>query len=122
MRRILLAFPTPSAAESLSLVLGTTGVQLSIARSQVAMIDELLRGDYALLLTGYLAPFVGGGDLVGRLSQRATPRPTIFVISHLRSEHSLMALYESGVDQFISVPLSPPRLLRKVIEELRARP
>lgn len=122
MRRVLLAFPTPTAAESLMLVLGTMGVQLAVARSSRDMVEELLVGEYALLLTGYLSPFVDGGDLVGKLSRRAMPRPSIFVISHLRNEQSLLALYESGVDQFISFPLSPPRLVRKVMEELSSRP
>lgn len=122
MRKILLAFPSPIAAESLSLVLGTLGAQIIVAASARAMVEELMADSYSLLLTGYLAPFMCGDDLVGRLARRSAPRPTIFVISHLRCEHSLLSLYESGVDQFLSFPLSPPRLLRKVAEELSSRP
>ncbi len=122
MRKILLSFPTQTAIESLSLVLRPIGTPLYVAQSPDSMVDALLGDDYSLLLTGHIAPFLGGGDLVGRLCRRSAPRPSIFVISHLRHEPTLLALYESGVDQFISFPLSPHRLLRKVVEELQIRP
>lgn len=122
MRKILLSFSSLSAIESLSLVLRPIGAQLNVAQSPEAMVDALLGDSYSLLLTNHISPFLGGGDLVGRLCRRSAPRPSIFVISHLRHEPTLLALYESGVDQFISFPLSPHRLLRKVVEELQTRP
>ncbi|MBO7187960.1 MAG: hypothetical protein J6V31_00025 [Tidjanibacter sp.] len=122
MRKILLSFSSQSAIESLSLVLRPIGAQLNVAQSPEAMVDALLGDSYSLLLTNHISPFLGGGDLVGRLCRRPVPRPSIFIISHLRHEPTLLALYESGVDQFISFPLSPHRLLRKVVEELQTRP
>lgn len=122
MRKILLSFSSLTAIESLSLVLRPIGASLSVAQSSESMIEALLRDEYSLLITSHIAPFIGGGDLVDRLCRRSVPRPSIFVISHLRHEPTLLALYESGVDQFISFPLSPHRLLRKVVEELQSRP
>ena len=122
MRKILLSFSSLSAIESLSLVLRPIGAQLHVAQSPEAMVDALFGDNYSLLLTNHISPFLGGGDLVGRLCRRPTQRPSIFIISHLRHEPTLLALYESGVDQFISFPLSPHRLLRKVVEELQTRP
>ena len=122
MRKILLSFSSPTAIEALSLVLRPIGAQLNVAQSPEAMVDALLGDSYSLLLTNHISPFLGGGDLVGRLCRRPVPRPSIFIISHLRHEPTLLALYESGVDQFISFPLSPHRLLRKVFEELQTRP
>lgn len=122
MRKILLSFSSPTAIEALSLVLRPIGAQLNVAQSADSMVDALLGDNYSLLLTNHITPFLGGGDLVGRLCRRPAPRPSIFIISHLRHEPTLLALYESGVDQFISFPLSPHRLLRKVVEELQTRP
>ena len=122
MRKILLSFSSPTAIEALSLVLRPIGAQLNVAQSADSMVDALLGDNYSLLLTNHITHFLGSGDLVGTLCRRPAPRPSIFVISHLRHEPTLLALYESGVDQFISFPLSPHRLLRKVVEELQTRP
>ena len=65
MRKILLSFSSPSAIESLSLVLRPIGAQLNVAQSPEAMVDALLGDSYSLLLTNHISPFLGSGDLVG---------------------------------------------------------
>lgn len=40
--------------------------------------------------------------------------PQVFVLSHDLSEDAVTALLEMGVNQFISLPVSPERLCSKV--------
>ncbi len=121
MKKVLLGFAEPLAAESVRVVLLHSGAELCVACGEREMIREALSGNYALILTGFIAPFLCGGDLIRQLGEQCPPRPAVFVLSHLRVESNLLALYESGIDQFISFPFAPRRLRHKVEEELDGR-
>ncbi len=121
MKKVLLGFAEPLAAECVRVVLLHSGAELCVARGERDMVSEALSGRYALILTGFIAPFLCGGDLVHRLAECSGSRPAVFVLSHLRVESNLLSLYESGIDQFVSFPCSPRRLRLKVEEELHGR-
>lgn len=66
-----------------------------------------------LVLTDDVRMFMNGSDAVSRIRQGGM-LPQIFVLSHDLSEDTVTALLEMGVNQFISLPVSPERLCSKV--------
>ena len=66
-----------------------------------------------LVLTDDVRMFMNGSDAINRIRQGGM-LPQIFVLSHDLSEDAVTALLEMGVNQFISLPVSPERLCSKV--------
>ena len=66
-----------------------------------------------LLLTDDVRMFMNGSDAMGQIRQGGA-LPHIFVLAHDLSEDTVMALLEEGVNQFISLPVVPERLINKL--------
>lgn len=66
-----------------------------------------------LVLTDDVRMFMNGSDAVARI-RRGEYLPQIFVLSHDLSEDAVTALLEEGVNQFVTLPVAPERLCRKV--------
>lgn len=66
-----------------------------------------------LVLTDDVRMFMNGSDAIAQIRQ-ANNLPQIFILSHDLSEDTVTALLEEGVNQFITLPVAPERLCRKV--------
>ena len=66
-----------------------------------------------LVLTDDVRMFMNGSDAISQIRQDGY-LPQIFVMSHDLSEDTVTALLEEGVNQFITLPVTPERLCRKV--------
>lgn len=66
-----------------------------------------------LVLTDDVRMFMNGSDAIAKIRQDGY-LPQIFVMSHDLSEDTVTALLEEGVNQFITLPVTPERLCRKV--------
>ncbi len=66
-----------------------------------------------LLLTDDVRMFMNGSDAMRQIRQGGY-LPQIFVLSYDLSEDSVTALLEEGVNQFITLPITPERLYNKV--------
>lgn len=65
------------------------------------------------------APFFNGADWAGELRPAGLRRPLLYVIAWQQAEQSVLSLLESGVDQYLTFPLSLQRLRAKVANELQ---
>lgn len=71
-----------------------------------------------LLLTDDVRMFMNGSDAVEQIRQGGY-LPQIFVLSYDLSEDTVTALLEAGVNQFITLPITPERLYHKVSTQYR---
>lgn len=58
------------------------------------------------------------GEVVRFLRPEGLKRPAVYVISWQQAEQTVLSLLESGVDQYMTFPLSLHRLRVKVANEL----
>lgn len=80
-------------------------------RKELFSLCEANRFD--ILFTDDVRMFMNGSQAVERI-RPATMRPQLFVFAHDLSEDSVVALLEMGVNQFVTLPLSPTRLRSKL--------
>lgn len=64
------------------------------------------------------SPFLCGRDVVRSLRPSRLRRPLFYVVSWQQSEQVVLSLLESGVDQYMTFPVSLHRLRTKVANEL----
>lgn len=76
---------------------------------------------FDLIIVLYTSPFLCGYDLVRALRPGGLRRPLFYVVSWQQSEHTVLSLLESGVDQYMTFPISLQRLRGKVSNELGRR-
>lgn len=71
-----------------------------------------------LLLTDDVRMFLNGSNAIEKIRPNGS-LPHIFVLAHDLSEESVTALLEEGINQFITLPVAPERLLNKVSTQHR---
>lgn len=76
-----------------------------------------LQRRYRTVITTFSESFLCGSDIVRQLRSRRLPKPKIYLLSWLQGEQTVMSLFESGVDQYLSLPVNIPRLVSKIARE-----
>lgn len=83
----------------------------SASREELFRICQTTKCD--LVLTDDVRMFMNGSDAIEQIRQ-GSMLPQIFILSHDISEDTVTALLEEGINQFITMPVAPERLRRKV--------
>ncbi len=78
------------------------------------LVDDCRSGMYDCVVADDVRLFMDGTDSVGRMRRSRFAGPRIFVMSADLTEETVMALLCAGVDQYISLPVDPARLLDKL--------
>lgn len=78
------------------------------------LVDDCRSGTYDSVVVDDVRLFMDGTDSVRRIRRSRFAGPRIFVMSADLSEETVMALLCAGVDQYISLPVDPTRLLDKL--------
>ncbi|MBE6198394.1 MAG: response regulator [Rikenellaceae bacterium] len=86
------------------------------AATRKELFDICRNGGCDLVLTDDVQMFMNGSDAISQI-RRGESLPQIFVFSHDSSEESITALLEEGINQFITLPLAPERLRRKLVTQ-----
>ncbi|MBO7221105.1 MAG: response regulator [Alistipes sp.] len=97
-------------------VLSGTKLEIREVASREKLFDLCRKSKFELLLTDDVMMFVNGSEAMGKI-RCGDALPQIFILSHNLSEDCVMALLEMGINQFISLPLSPERLRNKVLAQ-----
>ncbi|MBP3332185.1 MAG: response regulator [Tidjanibacter sp.] len=119
MKKILIAVADRILAEILRYSLRNMGAEIDVVDNEDRFVNSVLHNDYVIVLTQFSAPFLNGYDLVKRIKSRSQRKPIIYLISHVGNETLLLSLFDSGVDQYITLPLSLTRLKRKLSADLK---
>lgn len=72
------------------------------------------RGRFGCVILLGSARLADGRLSVERLRPRGVRRPEIYVLSWHHSEHTVLAMLECGVNQYITFPVNLRRLCRKI--------
>ncbi|MBO7197729.1 MAG: response regulator [Tidjanibacter sp.] len=115
-QRVLIAAPESGLRRVVSQLLEGCDVEVHAARSHEELVQLAQRGDYGLIVTRFVAPLLRNPQLVRGLVERGA---RLFVLSHTRSRRVVTTLLRVGVSQFLSLPISLVRLLRKMEGVLR---
>lgn len=97
-------------------LLADVEAQLQITTSRLELMRLCRLSSYDLLLTDDVRMFMNGTDAMEQIRQGGF-RPQVFIFSHDLSEECVTALLEIGVNQFLTLPIAPERLRRKINKE-----
>lgn len=119
MHRILIVSDEGFLRDLIRLSLSGLQVEVRCASDvdQMRLLCHRMLFDLVIVLQ--TAPFLCGRDLVGELRPMGLRRPLLYVIAWQQAEQSVLSLLESGVDQYMTFPLSLQRLRAKVDNELQ---
>ena len=70
-------------------------------------IEMINQSDYDLIITDILMPFVGGFELINKISNELYLKMPIIVLSSLSNEDSIIEAFKLGADDYITKPFSP---------------
>ncbi len=99
------------------LSLSLAGLPIDVGCGSCRSVGGTLLSDADLMILMQTAPFYSGGEICRRL-QRRERWQRLYVIAWQQSEQAVLSLLESGVDQYLTFPLSLQRLRLKVAREL----
>lgn len=110
---ILIASPDPLLTALICRGLHSKEHRVQTCHDEHRFCDMYRSGDFEVVVTMFAHPFINGGDLA-TTTHNTNTKPVTFVLSWQQSEQVVMALYESGIDQYMTLPVSIDRLTAKI--------
>lgn len=93
-------------------------VEVCYARDLEDMCVKCRQRLFDLIIILSVKPFLVGDNPVREVRPRQLTHPVVYVLSWVQSEQTVLSLLESGVDQYMTFPISLQRLRLKVLNEL----
>lgn len=94
------------------------GAEVRVAADWSAFERLTSRMVFDLVLLLEVGPVASGRNLFRRVRPHPLRRPEIYVVAHHQGSETVLAMLESGVDQYLTFPLNLSRLRGKVIAAL----
>ncbi|MCF4102746.1 response regulator transcription factor [Gillisia sp. M10.2A] len=113
MKKILVIEDNPMVIKSLEFKLTKDGNDVHIAHDGREAMKFLKEGEFDLILTDLMLPFVTGNELISYI-KKVYPQTPIIVLSTSTQETIIMDAFNMGVDDFITKPFSPNELSLRV--------
>lgn len=112
--RLLIAAADPTIAALIESIVSSAGVDIDTVYTEREFAECCDSDFYDVIITLFTTPFLCGSDTAHRLHHRTGHLPALFVLSWQNCEFTVMSALESGVSQFISLPVTPARLCAKI--------
>ena len=90
------------------------GVEVESVTSRQALFKRCAEKSFDSVIVEDFRMFMDGECAVRRIRAHFAQSPRIFVLSQVVDEQVVLSLLESGVDEYMLLPVSPARLRRKV--------
>ncbi len=116
--KILIAGEDRLTVSILRTFIADMDAKAEIAPNRSALARMAVTGAYNIIVSLFAEPFLDGSDLARAIPNRSIAFPAIFVLSWSHYEPYIMSLYESGVDQFFSLPCDLTRLRGRIAQYL----
>lgn len=95
-------------------LLSGRGTEICRAGCVGELVDRCRCGTFDSVVVDDVRLFMDGVDSVSRIRRSRFAGPRIFVMSADLTEDTVMALLGAGIDQYVSLPVDPTRLLDKL--------
>lgn len=118
MHRILIVSDDVFLRDLICLSLVDMQAEIRCAEDGAQMERMCRRILFDVVLVLQTAPFLCGRDVVRALRPAGLKRPLFYVVAWRQEEQTVLALLESGVDQYMTFPVSLHRLRSKIANEL----
>ncbi|MBR2326572.1 MAG: response regulator [Alistipes sp.] len=114
MRRVIIYSGSAEFRALIEALLADESLVITKSTSRKELFELCSNDHFDFVLTDDFRMFMGDERATKRIRQ-ADRSPEIIVFSYDTSEESVVALLEMGVNQFITLPLAPKRLRRKIL-------
>ena len=114
MRRVIIYSNRAEFRALIEALLADDSIVITESTSRKELFEMCNDTHFDLVLTDDYRMFMNGTEATARI-RPSTMLPEIFVFSYDISEDTVVALLEMGVNQFITLPLTPKRLRRKIL-------
>ena len=129
-KTIIIYSPEAEARALIGAIVADLGAQVVGVESaeRLLCLASELRPSLIIMLD--IGPLLNGSDIVARLRramQESEPqrpqqrRTAIFVVTWQQSEQCVLSLLESGIDQYLTFPISIERLRHKACQQIAGR-
>lgn len=122
MHRILIVSDDTFLCDLIRLSLADMGVEVHCSADAAGMRTLCRRMLFDLIVVLDTGIFFAGGVSVRAVRPAGLRRPAVYVLSWLQSEQTVLSLFEEGVNQYLTFPVSLGRLRRKIAEEIERQP
>lgn len=109
--RILVADDEQAITQGLSAILADEGYDVTICDDGQKALDELVGGDYGVVLADLMMPRVDGLSLLNKLQDKAIPTECIIITGKATVDSAVQAMREGAYD-YIEKPLNADKLNR----------
>ena len=83
------------------------GYQVDVVTDGYQATEKIRQGNYDLIMTDLLMPFVGGLELINTIRNELLLKMPIIVLSQLGNEDTIIEAFKLGADDYITKPFSP---------------
>lgn len=114
MKRVIIYSRSAEFRTLIQALIEDCSIEISESASRSELFELCRHNRFDIVLTDDYRMFMSDEGATSRI-RPTTMLPEIFVFSYDISEDSVVALLEMGVNQFITLPLTPKRLRRKIL-------
>jgi two-component system chemotaxis response regulator CheB len=121
MKKILIVEDEKSNALLLQHILKSNNYAVDICSNGKEALQKLIITDYDYLLTDWMMPVMDGIELITAIREKMRKIPIILMITHLDSEVARNYALDSGADDFLTKPIEPDVLFKRLDEALQKK-
>lgn len=119
MKKVLIVEDEKSNALLLQHILKSSGDYIvDICSNGREALQKLILVDYDFLLTDWMMPVMDGIELITAIREKMRKIPIVLMITHLDSDVARNYALDSGADDFLTKPIEPEILFRRLDEAL----
>lgn len=111
---LLIATSEPTLTEILSYHLRSLPTTIQVIDKEDDFCQICRQQSLDIAVTSFINPFLNGTDLVKRIREQGLRKPIFFLICPQQYEPTVLSLYESGVDQYFTLPVNMQRLRNRI--------
>ncbi len=111
---LLIATSEPTLAEIIAYHLRELSSIIQVTSTEESFCRICCRYPLDIAVTSFLNPFLNGTDLARQIREQGLKKPLFFLICPQQYEPTILSLYESGIDQYFTLPVNMQRLRNRI--------